>query len=376
MERMDDGFYMDLALDMAARTSGQTSVNPVVGCVVVNNGRIVGIGAHLKRGEGHAEVHALNMAGEEAEGSTVYVTLEPCSHFGRTPPCCDRIIAARAAKVVIAAIDPNPAVAGSGARKLREAGIEVVTGVREAESRRLNEAFNKFITTGLPFVTLKTASTLDGKIAAKSGDSRWITGPESREAVHALRHRHQSIMVGIGTVLADDPSLSARLSVPALQPVRIVVDSMLRLPPKAKLMDGAAPVIVLASGAADPAKRAALEAAGAEVVLCGDGRAVDLKQGMKLLGEREIGSILLEGGGRLNGGMLDNRLVDRIRLFFAPKIIGGGAASPGSFDFGGFLRMEEAITLADTEMERFGDDWCMSGVPLYGDKEAEPCSPA
>ncbi|KKC46215.1 5-amino-6-(5-phosphoribosylamino)uracil reductase [Paenibacillus sp. D9] len=365
MEVMDDGFYMDLALEMAARTTGQTSVNPVVGCVVVNNGRIVGIGAHLKRGEGHAEVHALNMAGEEAEGSTVYVTLEPCSHFGRTPPCCDRIIAARAAKVVIAAIDPNPAVAGSGARKLREAGIEVVAGVREAESRRLNEAFNKFITTGLPFVTLKTASTLDGKIAAKSGDSRWITGPESREAVHALRHRHQGIMVGIGTVLADDPSLSARLPVPAIQPVRIVVDSTLRLPPNAKLMDGSAPVIVLASGAADPAKRAALEAAGAEVILCGNGRTVDLKQGMKLLGKREIGSILLEGGGRLNGAMLERRLVDRIRLFFAPKIIGGGAASPGSFDFGGFLRMEEAITLADTELERFGDDWCLSGVPLY-----------
>lgn len=209
MERLDEKTYMRLALDMAKKTRGQTGINPVVGCVIVREGRIVGMGAHLRRGSHHAEIHALNMAGEEAKGSTVYVTLEPCSHYGKTPPCADRLIAAGVQKVVVAAEDPNPRVAGNGIRKLREGGIEVETGLLREEAEKLNEMFNKYIVTGLPFVTLKTASTLDGKIASRTGDSRWVTGEAAREYVHVLRHRHQAIMVGVETVLRDDPRLTA-----------------------------------------------------------------------------------------------------------------------------------------------------------------------
>ncbi|PLT45595.1 bifunctional diaminohydroxyphosphoribosylaminopyrimidine deaminase/5-amino-6-(5-phosphoribosylamino)uracil reductase RibD [Paenibacillus sp. FSL W8-1187] len=362
-ETIDDRYYMELALGMAAKTAGQTGINPAVGCVIVKDGRIVGLGAHLKRGEGHAEPHALAMAGDEARGATAYVTLEPCSHYGRTPPCSDRLIAAGIARVVVAELDPNPLVAGSGMAKLQAAGIETKTGVMEAEARRRSEPFRKFITTRLPYVTLKTASTLDGRIAAASGDSRWVTGPEAREAVHAMRHRHMGILVGIGTVLADDPSLTTRLSVPGLHPARIVADSSLRLPLDAKLVqDGAAPTIVLTSEAADEGRAAALRAAGVEVIRCGSGSSVDLREAMRRLGELELGSILLEGGGRLNGSMLEAGLVDRICLFLAPKIIGGEDA-PSSFRFAGFERMADAIELDDVEVERYGRDICISGKP-------------
>ncbi|WP_411829901.1 bifunctional diaminohydroxyphosphoribosylaminopyrimidine deaminase/5-amino-6-(5-phosphoribosylamino)uracil reductase RibD, partial [Paenibacillus ehimensis] len=232
---------MNLALQLAASAAGQTGINPVVGCVIVKDGRIVGMGAHLKRGEAHAEIHALNMAGNEAAGATAYVTLEPCSHFGKTPPCSDRLIREGVKRVVVAATDPNPLVAGSGIARLRASGIEVTEGVLEREANALNETFNTFIVTRRPFVTVKSASTLDGKIAARTGDSKWITGEASRAYVHTLRHRHQAIMVGIGTVLADDPSLTTRLPVPGLHPIRVVVDSTLRLPHEAKLVrDGAA----------------------------------------------------------------------------------------------------------------------------------------
>lgn len=367
IEPLDDAFYMRLALDAAAAARGQTGMNPVVGCVVVREGRIVGIGAHLKRGEGHAEVHALAMAGAEAEGATVYVTLEPCSHYGKTPPCCDRIIAAKAQRVVVACMDPNPAVAGKGIAKLRAAGIAVETGVLEEQARKLNEAFFKHITTGLPFVTLKAASTLDGKIAASGGDSRWITGAVAREAVHTLRHRHQAIMVGSGTVLADDPQLTVRAAVPGVHPVRIVVDAPLRVPPAAKLYnDGLAETIVLASEQADAQAERMLQGQGVTVLRCGSGSHVDLVQAMRLLGKREIGSILLEGGGKLNGAMLAAQLVDKILVFIAPKIIGGGAAAPGSFDFPGSVKMADAIMLQSFEVERYGDDVCLSGYPAYG----------
>ncbi|MBO9596409.1 MAG: bifunctional diaminohydroxyphosphoribosylaminopyrimidine deaminase/5-amino-6-(5-phosphoribosylamino)uracil reductase RibD, partial [Cohnella sp.] len=205
MDLLNDEHYMRLALNIAGGASGQTGVNPVVGCLIVKDGRIVGMGAHLKRGEGHAEVHALNMAGEQARGATAYVTLEPCSHYGSTPPCCERLIKEGVSRVVVATVDPNPLVAGRGIGRLRESGIQVEVGVLQSEAIQLNEAFNKFITTGKPFVTLKTALSLDGRIATRTGHSRWITGPDSWEVVHTLRHLHQAIMVGVDTVLADDP---------------------------------------------------------------------------------------------------------------------------------------------------------------------------
>lgn len=247
MEPLNDEFYMKLALELAEGAAGQTGINPAVGCVVVKDGRIVGMGAHLRRGEAHAEVHALNMAGAEAEGATVYVTLEPCSHHGRTPPCSDRLIAEKVRRVVAAMSDPNPRIAGSGLRKLREYGIETSVGLMEERAKKLNETFLKFISTGLPFVTLKTAVTLDGRIAARTGHSKWVTGSASREAVHTLRHRHQAILVGKETVLQDDPELTTRLSVPGLNPIRLVVDSRLQLPPTMRIFGPEAPTWVLAT---------------------------------------------------------------------------------------------------------------------------------
>lgn len=365
MDILNDEYYMGLALDMAAKASGQTGINPVVGCVVVKDGAIVGIGTHLKRGTGHAEVHALQMAGDAAEGATVYVTLEPCSHFGKTPPCCERIIDAKAARVVVASGDPNPAVSGRGIARLREEGIDVTVGVFEQRSQQMNEKFNKYITTRLPFVTLKTASTLDGKIASHSGDSRWVTGAVAREQVHMLRHQHEAIMVGIGTVLADDPLLNTRASVPAIDPIRIIVDSALRLPLNARVVtDRSIRTIVLTSSQASSENREALEAAGIEVIICGTGAKVDLSEGMKKLGELEIGSILLEGGGQLNGAMLEAGLIDKIMLYYATKII-GGLDAPGTFTFAGFEKMADAISLDRVSVEMAGEDICVSGYPVY-----------
>ncbi|MCD9021259.1 bifunctional diaminohydroxyphosphoribosylaminopyrimidine deaminase/5-amino-6-(5-phosphoribosylamino)uracil reductase RibD [Cohnella silvisoli] len=362
MELLNDEFYMQLALKLAGGASGQTGVNPVVGCVVVQSGRIVGMGAHLKRGEGHAEVLALNMAGEEARGATAYVTLEPCSHFGVTPPCCERLIAEGVSRVVVGAVDPNPLVAGRGIQRLRETGIQVDVGVLEAEATALNEVFNKFIITGKPFVTLKTALSLDGRIATRTGHSRWITGAESREAVHTLRHRHNAIMVGVDTVLADDPELTTRLSVPGLHPARIIVDSKLRVPETARVLNDAAPKLVLTTEQADATKIDRLRGLGAEVLLCGSGARVDLAAAMTLIGERSISSILLEGGGVLNGAMLEAGLVDKLMLFYAPIIV-GGVGAPSAFAFTGPEEMSSALRLNRVSMQAFGEDWCMTGYP-------------
>ncbi|MEK5031333.1 bifunctional diaminohydroxyphosphoribosylaminopyrimidine deaminase/5-amino-6-(5-phosphoribosylamino)uracil reductase RibD [Paenibacillus sp. FSL R7-0302] len=365
MEKMNDEFYMSLALDMAERAQGQTGINPVVGCVVVKDGAMIGIGTHLQRGTGHAEVHALNMAAGKAQGSTAYVTLEPCSHYGITPPCSQRLIDEGVARVVVACEDPNPQVAGRGIAMLREQGIDVEVGLLRGRALRLNEKFIKYILTKQPFVTLKSASTLDGKIATRTGDSKWISNAEAREIVHTLRHRHQGIMVGVNTVITDNPSLTTRLNVPGRNPVRIIIDSSLRLPlDSAVVMDGLAPTVVVTTEAADPDRRAALLAAGVEVIAAGSGPRVDLQAAMAALGAMEIGSILLEGGGTLNGAMLAEGLVDRVVLFFAPKIVGGGAQAAGTFDFGGVELMRDAIQLEGLEVEVLGDNVCISGTPV------------
>jgi len=363
MNILNDEFYMSLALDMAEKAQGQTDINPVVGCVVVKDGRIIGMGAHLRRGTGHAEVHALNMAGAEAEGATAYVTLEPCSHYGKTPPCSDRLIKEKVQRVVVAAVDPNPQVAGSGIERLRSHGIEVVTGVLADRSERLNETFNKYITTGLPFVTLKTASTLDGRLASRTGDSKWISNSDARERVHGMRHRHQGIMVGIGTVLADDPELTTRTATPGINPVRIVIDSQLRIPDQARLLNtDQADTIIVTTTQADPVRISQLENKGIRILRCGEGPQVDLTLAMRMLGEQEISSILLEGGGRLNGSMLEAGLVDRVTLFFAPKLIGG---SMSTFTFDGFEKMNQAVTLEQVEVETLDDNVCISGRTRY-----------
>ncbi|KOR88694.1 bifunctional diaminohydroxyphosphoribosylaminopyrimidine deaminase/5-amino-6-(5-phosphoribosylamino)uracil reductase RibD [Paenibacillus solani] len=365
MDIVNDEFYMTLALDLAERAQGQTGTNPVVGCVIVKDGALAGVGTHLERGTPHAEVHALNMAGQKAAGSTVYVTLEPCSHYGATPPCSERLIAERVKRVVVACEDPNPLVAGTGIQMLRAAGIQVETGILRDRALRLNEAFIKYITSGHPFVTLKTASTLDGKIASKTGDSKWISNEESRELVHTLRHRHQGIMVGVSTVIADNPSLTTRLGVEGLHPIRIIVDSSLRIPPDSRVVtDGLAPTWILTTEKADATKRSRLEEQGIQVIPCGAGPRVDLKSAMAKLGQMGMSSILLEGGGTLNGSMLENKLVDRIIQFIAPKIVGGFDA-PGNYMFSGYELMNQAIQLTKLEMERLDDNIYVTGIPVW-----------
>jgi len=362
---LNDEYYMRLALQLAEGAAGQTGINPVVGCVIVKDGRIIGMGAHLQRGEAHAEVHALNMAGDQAAGATAYVTLEPCSHHGATPPCCERLIKEKVARVVVATTDPNPLVAGRGIERLREMGIAVEVGLLGEQAASLNEVFNHFIVNKRPFVTLKTALTLDGRIATHAGHSKWITGPAAREVVHTLRHRYAAIMVGAETVRTDDPELTTRLSVPGLHPVRIVVDSQLRLPDNARLLNAEAPTIVLTTEAADAGKEEKLKHLGAEVLRCGAGPRVDLADAMSKLGERGISSILLEGGGVLNGSMLQAGLIDKLMLFYAPIIV-GGEGSPSGFAFRGPEAMSAAYRLQGVKLETYGDDWCVTGYPVRG----------
>lgn len=365
MEVMNDAFYMSLAIDMAERAQGQTHINPVVGCVVVKDGNLVGLGTHLERGTPHAEVHALNMAGDKAAGSTVYVTLEPCSHYGTTPPCSERLIKEQVKRVVVACKDPNAQVAGKGIAMLREQGIEVEVGLLQERALKLNEKFIKYITTGIPFVTLKTASTLDGRIATKTGDSKWISNEMAREQVHTLRHRHQGIMVGIETVLMDNPHLTTRLSVDGLNPIRIIVDSKLRITLESNVVqDGLAQSIILTTEQMDVQKAEQLKQAGVNVIVCGEGPRVNLSLAMEKLGAMQIGSILLEGGGNLNGAMVEARLIDRIILYLAPKIVGGTGA-PSSFSFDGSEKMDDAVRLESLEVEKLGDNLCISGIPVW-----------
>lgn len=355
-------FYMDLALNNARSMKGQTFPNPLVGSVIVNHNRIVGVGAHLKAGEPHAEIHALRMAGEEARGGTIYVTLEPCSHFGRTGPCAQAIIDAGLKRVVIAALDPNPLVAGNGVKMLEDAGIEVITGIRQEQSLKMNEVFNKFITTKQPFVTLKGASTLDGKIATHALDSKWITGEDARRDVHEMRSEHAAILVGVGTVIEDDPELTARIP-NGRNPLRVILDSSLRLPMKAKVVvDGAAPTWIFTSRTYDAAKKEQLEHAGIRVFETAGETRTDVADMMRILGEEGISSLFIEGGGTVNSAFLENHLIDKVVLYFAPKLIGGKDA-PTFLEGQGFGLMKEAVNLIDGEFMKIGNDFKFTGYP-------------
>jgi len=357
---LNDENFMREALRIARNAEGRTSPNPLVGAVVVKDGKIIAEGWHRQAGTPHAEIHALNMAGELAKGATLYVTLEPCSHFGRTPPCVNRIIESGIKKVVAAMKDPNPKVAGRGFEILKNAGVEVEVGILEAEARRLNEVFLKFITEKLPFVTLKFASSLDGKIATYSGESQWISCEESRKFVHHLRDINDAILVGIGTVLADNPSLTTRL-VEGKNPVRVIVDSNARTPLDSKVVaDKSARTIIAVTKNAPSEKISALKACGVEILICGEEKRVDLKILLEKLAEREITSILVEGGGQIHFSMLKSGLVDKIYAFIAPKII-GGKNSLTSVEGIGFEKLSEAITLKNFTSERIGEDFLLSG---------------
>ncbi|MBE0595800.1 MAG: bifunctional diaminohydroxyphosphoribosylaminopyrimidine deaminase/5-amino-6-(5-phosphoribosylamino)uracil reductase RibD [Desulfuromonadales bacterium] len=363
---------MRRALELGRRGEGRTRPNPAVGAVIVRQGDIVGEGYHPRAGEGHAAIFALRQAAGAARGGDLYVTLEPCCHQGRTGPCAEAVIAAGLARVFIGTRDPNPRVDGGGISRLQGAGIEVITGILEPECRRLIAPFAKHVTTGLPHVTLKAAMTLEGRIATVSGDSRWISGEESRLAVHRLRDRVDAIMVGIGTVLQDDPRLTTRL--PAAEgrdPMRIVVDAELRIPETAAVLapGSGAPTLVATTARAPKEKRERLQRRGIQLLEVGDqqqGR-VDLPQLLQQLGGMGIQSILLEGGSRLNAAALAAGIVDRVMIFVAPLLL-GGSEGPGIFAGPGVDNLARAIRLQQLRVERCGDDTLIEG-------EVEPCSP-
>ncbi len=353
---------MGEALRLAKNALGRTSPNPLVGAVVVREGRVVGAGWHRKAGTPHAEVHALAMAGELARGATVYVTLEPCSHHGRTGPCAEALVRAGVSRVVIGMQDPNPLVAGRGIDILRQAGIAVECGVLEPEVRALNEVFLKWIQQREPFVVLKTAMTLDGKITTSTGDSQWITNEASRQRSHELRDIYDAILVGIGTVLADDPSLTARLPHGlGKNPLRVILDSQARTPLQSKVVtDGQAPTIIAVTAAAPADRVRALEAAGAEVLQVNEGPRVDVKKLLQLLGEREISSIFVEGGAGVNGSFLQAGLVDRVYAFIAPKLVGGEKART-PVGGAGIPALADAVVLENTAVELLDGDILITG---------------
>ncbi len=361
---MDDDGFMDRALQLASRGQGRTSPNPMVGAVVVKDGRIIGEGYHEAVGRAHAEVNALNAAGKIAAGATLYVTLEPCNHTGRTPPCTENILASGIRKVVVAMTDPNPHVAGGGIETLRQRGVEVTSGVREKQARRLNEAYVKYVTTGLPLVVVKCAATLDGWIATSSGDSKWVSGEQSREFVHRLRHALDAILVGADTVEKDDPRLTARLTgTQGIHPRRIVLDTQLRISDSARLLqpeNGADTVVVCGPAAAqDRIKKITGEGIRVLTAPVKDGR-IDLDALMPMLGRMQITSVLIEGGGAVIGSALRDRVVDKVLLFYAPKILGGDDGVPICRGAGPEL-MKDCIPVRDIEIRRFDNDVMIEG---------------
>ena len=375
---MQDEDYMREALHLAGLARGRTSPNPMVGAVIVKDGRIVGEGWHRKAGTPHAEVHALRMADDLAEGATLYVTLEPCSHYGRTGPCAKAVAEAGVKRVVIGMGDPNPLVAGNGIRMLRDAGIEVRCGVLEDEARKLNAPFLKWVTTKLPYVAIKAAMSLDGKIATATGKSQWITNEASRLRVHELRDCYDGILVGIGTVLADDPSLTARLpDGTGKNPVRIIADSSARTPLAAKVVtDGAARTIIAVTEQAPAERVAALREKGAEILVAGSGSRVDLRKLMQLLGGQEISSVFVEGGGTVNFSLLQAGLADKIYAFFAPIMIGGRSAlSPVAGE--GFAELADAVRLKNLTTEILDGDLLVTADIIHDSdaKGVRPCLP-
>ncbi len=359
---LQDEDFMREAIHIARFAAGRTSPNPLVGAVIVRNGKIIAEGWHRKAGTPHAEIHALRMAGSLAEGATLYVTLEPCSHYGRTGPCAVAVAKSGIKRVVIGMQDPNPKVSGRGIQILQEAGIEVKCGVLEEEVRKLNEVFLHWITTGRPFVIMKTAMTLDGKIATTQGESKWITNESSRYRTHELRDRYDAILVGIGTVLKDDPHLTARLhGRKGKNPIRVILDSKARIPLDAHVLnDGEAPTMIAVTDVAPPQRLAAIQEKGAEIIQAGTGDYINLQQLMKILGEREIASLLVEGGGCVNFSFLQAGLVNKVMAFIAPELLGGkDALTPVEGE--GFERLSQAVRLTDVQVEQLDGDLLVEG---------------
>lgn len=357
-----DERYMRFALDVAKTGLGQTSPNPAVGAVVVKNGEIVGFGAHLKAGEPHAEVHAIRMAGDKAKGATVYVTLEPCSHFGKTPPCADLLVETGVKRVVIATTDPNPLVAGKGIEKLKRAGIDVTVGVLKEEADELNRVFFHYITTKTPFVTLKYASSLDGKIATKTGDSKWITSEEARCDVHRYRALHDAILVGVNTVIADDPSLTVRLPEGGKNPIRLILDTHLRTPLHANVIQDGEAETWLIVGSEVPTERMALYESSHVRVIPMHTPEITIRELLHMLGAQKITSVFVEGGSRVHDSFIRAGAVQEIVAYVAPKMIGGSEAKTPVGGIG-FANMTDVLELTIKRVETIGPDIKIIAAP-------------
>lgn len=348
--------FMLRAIDLAERGRGTTSPNPMVGAVLVRDGQVIGEGFHREAGGPHAEVSAVESAAGAVAGATMYVTLEPCSHTGRTPPCADLAAERRLGKVVFALPDPNPLVAGGGEARLRDAGIEVERGPYAGIVARQNEAYLKWMTAGRPLITLKMAVTLDGKAATSTGGSRWVSSSEARRDVHLMRSWADALMVGVGTVLADDPMLTARDVATDRTPLRLVVDSLARTPLSSRILDTSlAPTAVAVTENAPPERVRALTGRGVEVMFCGAGELVDLGQLARELGGRGITSLMVEGGPELGASLLDGNLVDKLVFYFAARLV-GGVDAPGPLAGLGVEAMREAMPVRLDAVFRAGPD--------------------
>lgn len=365
MLKDEDIFFMKRALALARRGRGKTFPNPMVGAVVVKNKAAAGEGWHRRAGEEHAEVIALKASGEASRGGSLYVTLEPCCHSGLTPPCVDAIISAGISRVVCAMEDPDPRVSGSGITALIKAGVEVLNGVLADAAEKLNEVYIVNRTKRRPFVSLKSAMTLDGKIAARTGLSKWITSEASREYVHRLRAGADAVLTGAGTLLKDNPRLSARTGKNVRQPFKVIACSSGKIPMDSAVFRENPEKVIIAS--ASPSKT--LEKAGVDVIACPvRGGFPDMSFLLERLLERGISTVLAEAGGRINASLIEERLVDRVYLFYAPKIF-GGASAPTSFEGDGVENPDEAVQIKDVRLRRFGDDLLIEGVPVYMERK-------
>lgn len=363
-DKINDKGFMRRALELARKGEGRTSPNPMVGAVIVKNGKVVGEGWHKKAGGPHAEINAIRKAGANASGADLFVTLEPCRHYGKTPPCTDAVLQAGIKRVVVGMRDPNPLALGKGIRLLKKRGVEVVSGLLSKECAELNEAFVKFIRTGRPFVILKSALSLDGKIATRTGESQWITGARAREKVHVIRDRVDAILVGAGTVLKDNPYLTARLKKKNCKhPVRVILDSRCQVPLSANVFNNSAEErVIYATLSKIPDSRSkALEKKHVEVLRVNKKRQrMDLDHLMRLLGERQISSLLVEGGAEVNSRFIKDGLVDKAILFLAPILIGGREA-PGMIGGRGIERLKDALKFKTITVTEIGPDLMLEG---------------
>lgn len=376
MSSETDHRYMARAIRLASKGLYTTHPNPRVGCVLVRDDQVVGEGYHRRAGEPHAERNALAQAGEEARGATAYVTLEPCCHHGRTPPCSDGLIEAGVTRVVAAMRDPNPQVAGQGLEQLRAAGIEVAEGVMQSQAEALNPGFIKRMREGLPYVRCKLAMSLDGRTAMASGESQWITSAGAREDVHRLRARSAAIVTGFGTLKADDPSMNVRLSPESLgldadlhtpQPLRVVLDPKLQTPTDARMLSLPGPVLIVCSDEAR-LNAAKLEAAGAQVATTpADGDKLDLRQVLAYLAEQEVNEVLLESGAVLAGAMMAEGLIDELVVYLAPHLMGSGAR--GLFNLPAIELMSQRIALKITDLRQVGEDIRITAEPQIAQQE-------